>query len=158
QLEVEVGLHHAVGCRFVEVFERAHPERVFAIGADAHVAGHRALAAAAGKDASRRGDAEAGIVLVHAGKRTLVSVAKFTVLSHADVAPGVTYPAPYTAATGVLDARRVSPERYSTWLVDADLDGGATLTWSAAHGDEGVYVASGALDVDGRECPADGAL
>ena len=122
------------------------------------MAGDRALAATAGKDASRRRDAEAWIVLVHAGKRTLVSVAKFTVLSHADVAPGATYPAPYTTATGVLDARRVSPERYSTWLIDADLDDGATLTWWTTHGDEGVYVASGALDVDGHECPTDGAV
>jgi hypothetical protein len=67
------------------------------------------------------------------------------------------YAAP-RAATGVRWSQRLSPARYSIWAVAAELDDGATITWDCAHGDDGVYVQSGALDVDGHRCPADGAV
>jgi mannose-6-phosphate isomerase-like protein (cupin superfamily) len=85
-------------------------------------------------------------------------VAKFSVLHESTITPAHDYPAPFTGARGVREARRVSPDGYATWLVRAELDDGAVLTWGDVHGDEGVYVVAGALDVDGRRCPADGAV
>src|SRR5687767_11225979 len=43
-------------------------------------------------------------------------------------------------------------------MVVADLADGAELEWDDEHGDDGVYVVHGALEVDGRRCPTDGAL
>ncbi|MCY4434778.1 MAG: hypothetical protein OXE45_14035, partial [bacterium] len=40
----------------------------------------------------------------------------------------------------------------------ADLAAGTELRWGTEHGDEAVYVRSGSLIVDGRVCPADGAV
>jgi redox-sensitive bicupin YhaK (pirin superfamily) len=85
-------------------------------------------------------------------------MAKFSIIEAAAVAPSATYPAPFTTTTGVREAKLVSPPEYSTWLVTADLADGATLAWGDVHGDEGIYVIAGALDVDGRVCPADGAV
>lgn len=85
-------------------------------------------------------------------------MAKFTVMHESDVAPSATYPAPFTRADGVLESRRVSPEGFSTWLIRATLADGATLEWDGTHGDEGIYVVDGALDVDGQRCEADGAI
>ncbi|HEV8296161.1 MAG TPA: hypothetical protein VGQ20_02650 [Acidimicrobiales bacterium] len=85
-------------------------------------------------------------------------MAKFTVTQERDVAPSETYPAPFTIVAGWYEARLVSPRTYSTWLVRADLEDGTTLTWDGLHGDEGVYVVSGAVDLDGRVCPTDGAV
>ena len=67
------------------------------------------------------------------------------------------YEAP-RSVTGVRTSRRLSPDGYSLWLVVADLDDGAELRWDADHGDDGVYVASGALEIDGRRCPPGGAV
>ena len=66
--------------------------------------------------------------------------------------------APHVEGTGVQASARVSPDGYSLWMVVSDLHDGATLEWATDHGDDGVYVVSGALDVDGRTCPTDGAL
>src|SRR5262245_16375075 len=85
-------------------------------------------------------------------------MAKLTVIAEGDVAPEGGHPAGTVTVTGDVVARRVSPPEYSTWMVLADLEDGATLRWDASHGDEGVYVVSGSLDVDGRRCPADGAV
>jgi quercetin dioxygenase-like cupin family protein len=43
------------------------------------------------------------------------------------------------------------------WLVRAALAPGASVSWSG-HGDEGVFVLEGAVEVDGRTCPAGGAV
>lgn len=59
---------------------------------------------------------------------------------------------------GLTDARLLSPPDYPLWLVDAELADGAALEWDADHGDEGVYVERGELTVDGRRCPAGGAV
>lgn len=85
-------------------------------------------------------------------------MAKFSIIDAATVPEAPVYPAPFATLAGGMRARRVSPDGYSTWLVLADLDDGATIRWPATHGDEGVYVVSGALDVEGHECPADGCL
>lgn len=59
---------------------------------------------------------------------------------------------------GLTDARLLSPPEYPLWLVDAELEDGATLVWDEDHGDEGVYVQRGELTVDGRRAPAGGAI
>lgn len=74
-----------------------------------------------------------------------------------DIAPSVAYEAP-RAASGIRWSKRLSPEGYSTWMVVSELADGGAIAWDDAHGDDGVYVMSGALEIDGHECPADGAL
>ena len=74
-----------------------------------------------------------------------------------EIAPSVAYAAPRTA-TGVRWSKRVSPDDYSIWMVVSELDDGGELHWDAEHGDDGVYVISGSLEVDGHVCPVDGAL
>ncbi len=71
---------------------------------------------------------------------------------------GDAYPALTVEAIGSCAARQVSPDGASLWLVAADLAAGAELRWGAGHGDEAVYVRSGSLAIDGRVCPADGAV
>ena len=68
------------------------------------------------------------------------------------------YQGPTVEAVGNCTARRVSPEGASLWLVTAELAAGTELRWGTEHGDEAVYVRSGSLAVDGRICPADGAV
>ena len=85
-------------------------------------------------------------------------VAKFTITDKAAVDPSTTYPAPFATCRGEVTARLMSPPTYPTWLIEADLADGAALQWPDRHGDEAVYVVSGALDVAGRICPADGCV
>jgi hypothetical protein len=66
-------------------------------------------------------------------------------------------------ATGVRWSKRVSPEPYSIWMAVSELDDGGTIEWDDDHGDDGVYVMSGALDVDAvsneiSRSPVDGAV
>ena len=80
-----------------------------------------------------------------------------------DVEPSDGYAAP-RRATGVRWSKRISPAPYSLWMAVSELADGGTIEWDADHGDDGVYVLSGALDVDaarssGRSrCPTDGAV
>lgn len=92
-------------------------------------------------------------------------MAKFTIVDSATVSPSATYPAPFASLSGKATARLVSPSEYGTWMIDAELASGATLSWPDVHGDEGVYVASGAIRVvsvngeaDSRVCPSNGCL
>ena len=68
------------------------------------------------------------------------------------------YPTPTVEVVGGCTARQVSPDEASLWLVAADLAAGAELRWGSEHGDEAVFVRSGSLTVDGRACPANGAV
>lgn len=52
----------------------------------------------------------------------------------------------------------MSPDPYSLWMTVSELDDGGTIEWDGEHGDDGVYVISGALDVDGAQCTEDGAV
>lgn len=92
-------------------------------------------------------------------------MAKFTIVDGATVAPNDSYPAPFATLSGSATARLMSPDDYSTWMIDAELAPGATLAWPDVHGDEGVYVVSGAVRVvsingeaDSRICPTDGCV
>jgi len=83
-------------------------------------------------------------------------MAKLSILSKDDV-PEQPYPGRWRSS-GVRSARQLSPDGYSLGLVLADIDAGGTVAWEGPHGDEGVYVLSGEVDVDGRRCPAGGAV
>jgi quercetin dioxygenase-like cupin family protein len=61
-------------------------------------------------------------------------------------------------AAGDVTSRRLRIEDFPLWAYRTELAPGATLTWDGPHGDEGLYVLSGALEVDGRECPTGGAV
>lgn len=80
-----------------------------------------------------------------------------TVTRLAAVAPSATYAAPRTA-TGVRWSKRVSPDDYPLWMVVSELADGAELHWDDDHGDDGVYVLAGNLELDGHRCPTGGAL
>jgi quercetin dioxygenase-like cupin family protein len=80
-----------------------------------------------------------------------------------DVVPSTGYAVP-RRATSVRWSKRVSPEPYSIWMAVSELDDGGTIEWDDDHGDDGVYVMRGALEVDAvplpvvSRCPADGAV
>ncbi|MYH96007.1 MAG: hypothetical protein F4129_05790 [Acidimicrobiia bacterium] len=80
------------------------------------------------------------------------------VIHAAEVKASTRYPATTVEVSGGLTARPVSPDGASLWLIAADLAAGTELRWGTGHGDEAVYVRSGSLAVDGRVCPADGAM
>lgn len=84
-------------------------------------------------------------------------MAKFSATALDDVPAATDYAAP-RSVTGVVWSKRLSPPGYSIWLVVSQLADGATITWSDDHGDDGVYVIDGALSVDGRIAPTDGAI
>jgi len=62
------------------------------------------------------------------------------------------------AAQGPVTSSLVAFDGFGLWAVRASLGAGATLTWEADHGDEGLYVASGEIRVGTRRCPAGGAV
>jgi quercetin dioxygenase-like cupin family protein len=84
-------------------------------------------------------------------------MAKFTTIARDAVAASTAYQAP-RRATGVVASRRLSPDGYSLWLCDTELADGGSIGWDAAHGDDGLYVLEGELEVDGRRCPPGGAV
>lgn len=68
------------------------------------------------------------------------------------------YPHWSGSAEGVREASVARPEGYEMWAIDAFLEDGAELTWPSTHGEEGVYLIEGLLEVDGRRCEARGAI
>jgi quercetin dioxygenase-like cupin family protein len=76
--------------------------------------------------------------------------------------PDAAYASTGHALAGGSRARLVSPPGFSLWMVAAELDDGASITWPEVHGDEAVYVVEGRLAVDApgagtRTTPARGA-
>lgn len=80
------------------------------------------------------------------------------VIHAAEVEAATRHPKPTVELIGEAAARQVSPDGASLWLVAVDLAAGTEMRWGTEHGDEAVYVRSGSLAVDGRVCPADGAV
>ena len=68
------------------------------------------------------------------------------------------HPSPTVEVAGGVRSRSVGPVGASLWLARVQLDDGASIRWNSSHGDEALYVVSGALEVDGLTCPADGAV
>jgi hypothetical protein len=60
-----------------------------------------------------------------------------------------------TARFAIIDPGDSIPDEFPLWLTRGDVD---AIEWDDDHGDEGVYVVRGELDVDGRTCPAGGAV
>lgn len=85
-------------------------------------------------------------------------MAGITVIDAAEAAPADVYGELGREVAGTVTARRVSPDGFPLWLAVAELDDGARLAWPETHGDEVVYVLDGALGVEGRTCPAAGAV
>lgn len=84
-------------------------------------------------------------------------MAKFTATRLRDVEPTGAH-AGGREVEGVAWSRRVSPPGHPMWMVVVQLDDGGEIRWRGPHSDDGVYVVAGALDVDGRRCPSDGAV
>jgi hypothetical protein len=80
-------------------------------------------------------------------------MAKLTIVDERDIEPTHDHP-----ATGVRWSKLLSPPGYSLWLYLLELDAGGSMTWPPDHGDEALYAFEGELDVDGRRCPAGGAV
>jgi mannose-6-phosphate isomerase-like protein (cupin superfamily) len=64
----------------------------------------------------------------------------------------------FGTAPGITSVRRLSPPDYDLWLCVLELDDGARLTFPPRHGEEGLYVLAGELEVEGRPCPTRGAV
>jgi hypothetical protein len=84
-------------------------------------------------------------------------VAGIDIVKGEGIAVASEYPAHGHKVEGGVRDREVSPPDFSLWLVTADLDDGASITWPAEHGDEAVFVVEGAFRIDGRTTPTDGA-
>lgn len=84
-------------------------------------------------------------------------MAKLTVRARGDSPAIDTYQAP-RSATGVVSSVAMAPPGFSLWVCDSELADGAAITWEGVHGDDGLYVSSGSLELDGKICPAGGAL
>ena len=76
----------------------------------------------------------------------------------AAVTPGEGYRGTGHRTKGSVEARRVSPDGYSLWLVTADLGNGAIVELPSHHGDEAVFVVEGGISVGDRVVPARGAI
>jgi hypothetical protein len=85
-------------------------------------------------------------------------VAGIAMIDPEDVALTDAYGALGRQVDGTVTSRRLSPAGFPLWLVEGVLGDAADLAWPEAHGDEVVYVHSGALTVGGRTCPAGGAV
>ena len=68
------------------------------------------------------------------------------------------YAAPNTELVGTATSRMAEFPGFSLWVATADLEAGSELRFSPEHGDEALYVRSGALEVAGRTCPQGGVL
>lgn len=66
--------------------------------------------------------------------------------------------APRAKVRGDATGRLLRPDDYSLWCCHWQLGNGAELVWDDAHPEEAIYVASGALEVEGRVCPSGGAV
>lgn len=60
--------------------------------------------------------------------------------------------------TGLTSVRRLSPDDYDLWLCVLQLEDGATLTFPDKHGEEGLYVLEGHLQVGDTTCQPRGAV
>ena len=68
------------------------------------------------------------------------------------------YPVAACTVTGLRSAKFVHPDDYALWLCVADLQPGAEMVIGTEHGDYGIYVEEGDLEVGGQLCPAGGSV
>ena len=81
----------------------------------------------------------------------------FKITGELEVAP-VTADPTFGAVAGLESCRILSPDDYDLWLVILEVATGTALRWPEGHGEEGVRVLSGELEVDGQRCAAGGAV
>jgi hypothetical protein len=85
------------------------------------------------------------------------SVRKLAIFRESDVVAQETYPVPLELS-GLAWCKLMSPPDYGLWLCLSELRPGARMGWPADHGDEVVYLLSGALTVSGHACLPRGAV
>jgi hypothetical protein len=64
----------------------------------------------------------------------------------------------FGAVAGIEACRMLSPADYDLWLAVLEVAIGTALSWPEVHGEEGVYVLSGELEVGGQRCARGGAV
>ena len=62
------------------------------------------------------------------------------------------YPAPYTTVAGNVMASGAFPTDFNLWQVQAEVEPDAELEWAPEHGDEALYVLSGAIRLGEEIC------
>ncbi|HVX22611.1 MAG TPA: hypothetical protein VHB02_14785 [Acidimicrobiales bacterium] len=67
------------------------------------------------------------------------------------------YRAPFCSARGDVRSGMAVPDGFSQFVLYADLGPGAEVGWTDHHGDEGVFVLEGEVEVAGTVIPAKGA-
>ena len=66
------------------------------------------------------------------------------------------YQARFCVADGDIRSSLAAAPGYDLWALTAELAAGASLTWTQGHGEEGIYVISGAISTDaGTARPGD---
>jgi len=68
----------------------------------------------------------------------------------APTASNGSYGAPNCVARGEAHGAFFHPDAFSLWRVDGQLGTDAVLEWDGRHGDEALFVVSGAIDCEGR--------
>lgn len=91
-----------------------------------------------------------------AAVRERVKAIGFARRDEAEVGPG--YAAPTCTLNGDGCCWSAPFGSFPLWVTWAEVAAGGELTWSAHHGDEGLYVVDGELEFDGLTCPAGGAM
>jgi hypothetical protein len=81
----------------------------------------------------------------------------FKITDEREVAPVSADPT-FGAIAGLESCRILSPDEYDLWLAVLEVAAGTELTWPNVHGEEGIHVLSGGLDVDGEVCGEGGAV
>jgi hypothetical protein len=81
----------------------------------------------------------------------------FAIVSEEDVVAEQADPT-FGEVPGLVSVRRLSPDDYDLWLCVLQLDDGTALRFPDKHGEEGLYVLQGQLQVGETTCPAGGAV
>jgi hypothetical protein len=81
----------------------------------------------------------------------------FSIIDEREIADDLVDPT-LGAIAGIRSVRTLSPPDYGLWLCVLDVSADTPLSWTGRHGEEGIYVLEGELDVDGQRCPRGGAL
>jgi len=84
-------------------------------------------------------------------------VSKLTIIPAHDVEAADSYEVS-RRVVGPATITSFAADGYPLWMSDAELDDGTSIEWDTDHGDDAAYVFSGAIDVDGKHCPAGGAF
>jgi quercetin dioxygenase-like cupin family protein len=79
-----------------------------------------------------------------------------SIMSVPELKPG--YAVPHCSVEGGARSALFHPEGYSLWQVTATIDAGSSLRWEDPHGDEALFVVSGAVEVAGQSATTFGCV